>query len=124
MSLLNDLKKVFFGAKSVAKHQASKAGEAAKQAGSDLAEASDDLLDTTKAAAKDLMDKAPEYLEKGKDALEDLTDKIWKEADAAVDKGRELNSALKPRSRIHSIPTSTWVTSSPIPRKKRPRQPR
>ncbi|MTB50812.1 hypothetical protein [Lewinella sp. W8] len=90
MPLFNDLKKIFFGAKSVAKHQASKAGEAAREATDDLKAQSDELIDATKQAARELVDKAPEYVEKGKDALEDLTDKIWKEADAAADKGREL----------------------------------
>ncbi|SER00878.1 hypothetical protein [Neolewinella agarilytica] len=90
MSVFGDLKKLFFGAKSVAKHQASKAGEAAKDIGEDLKSQSDDLLDATKDAAKEVMDKAPEYFEKGKEALEGLTDKIWEEADSALDKGKEL----------------------------------
>ncbi len=90
MPLFNDLKRIFFGAKSVAKHQASKAGEAAREIGDDLKEQSDDLIENTKAAAGELINKAPEYFEKGKDALEDLTDKIWREADAAVDKGKEM----------------------------------
>jgi len=90
MSVLGDLKKLFFGAKSVAKHQASKAGDAAKEIGGDLKSQSEDLLDATKDAAKEVMDKAPEYFEKGKEALEGLSDKIWEEADAALDKGKEL----------------------------------
>lgn len=93
MSILNDLKRVFFGAKSVAKHQGGKAMDAAKEAGSDLADAGGDLLEDTKAAAKEFVDKAPEYLEKGKDALEDLTDKIWKDADAAVDKAKAMKDS-------------------------------
>jgi len=90
MPILNDLKKLFFGAKSVAKHQASKAGDAAREMGEDLKEQGSDLLDDAKSAASDLMDKAPGYVGKGKDALENLGDKIWEEADAAVDKGKEL----------------------------------
>jgi hypothetical protein len=90
MPIFNDLKKLFFGAKSVAKHQASKAGDAAREMGEDLKEQGDDLMDDAKAAASDFMDKAPGYVGKGKEALEDLSDKIWREADAAVDKGKEL----------------------------------
>jgi hypothetical protein len=90
MAIFNDLKRIFFGAKSVAKHQAEKAGDAAREIGGDLKSQSDDLIQHTKEAAGELMDKAPEYFEKGKDALEDLSDKIWREADAAVDKGKEL----------------------------------
>ncbi|MFT5998820.1 MAG: hypothetical protein ACI81P_001275 [Neolewinella sp.] len=90
MAIFNDLKRIFFGAKSVAKHQAGKAGDAARELGGDLKEQSDDFIQHTKGAAGELMDKAPEYLEMGKEALEDLSDKIWREADAAVDKGKEL----------------------------------
>ncbi|WP_020567992.1 hypothetical protein [Neolewinella persica] len=90
MAIFNDLKRIFFGAKSVAKHQAGKAGDAAREIGDDLKSQSDDLIQHTKEAAGELMDKAPEYFEKGKDALEDLSDKIWRDADAAVDKGKEL----------------------------------
>lgn len=90
MPIFSDLKKLFFGAKSVAKHQASKAGEAARELGDNLQEQGSDLFDDAKSAASDLMDKAPAYVEKGKEALEGLGDKIWEEADAAIDKGKEL----------------------------------
>ena len=90
MSILNDLKRVFFGAKSVAKHQSGKAADALKDVGDNLADEGKELLDDTKAAAQELVDKAPEYFEKGKDALEDLTDKIWRDADAAVDKAKAM----------------------------------
>ncbi|TXF90405.1 hypothetical protein FUA23_06335 [Neolewinella aurantiaca] len=90
MAIFNDLKKLFFGAKSVAKHQASKASEAAGGLADELKDKAGDLLDDAKAAASDLADKAPGYVDQGKEALEDLSDKIWREADAAVDKGKEL----------------------------------
>lgn len=90
MPIFSDLKKLFFGAKSVAKHQASKAGEAAGAMADDLKDKAGDFIEDAKAAASDLADKAPGYVEQGKEALEDLGDKIWREADAAVDKGKEL----------------------------------
>lgn len=90
MSIFNDLKRVFFGAKSVAKHQGGKAADALKDVGENLAEEGKDLLSDTKAAAQEFMDKAPGYIEKGKDALEDLSDKIWRDADAAVDKAKAM----------------------------------
>lgn len=90
MPIFSDLKKLFFGAKSVAKHQGAKASEAAGELADDLKHKAGDLFDDAKAAANELADKAPGYLEKGKDALEDLSDKVWREADAAVDKGKEL----------------------------------
>jgi uncharacterized protein YjbJ (UPF0337 family) len=90
MPIFSDLKKLFFGAKSVAKHQASKAGEAAGAMAGDIKDKAGDLLDDAKTAASDLADKAPGYVAQGKEALEDLGDKIWEEADAAIDKGKEL----------------------------------
>ncbi|OAV44884.1 hypothetical protein [Lewinella sp. 4G2] len=90
MSIFSDLKRVFFGAKSVAKHQASKAEGKVKEVADDASDAASELADATREAARELMDKTPEYVAKGKEALEDLTDKIWREADAAVDKGKEL----------------------------------
>ncbi len=83
MPLFNDLKKIFFGAKSVAKHQAGKAGDAAR-------DAAEDLRDLTTEAAREFMDKAPGYVDQGKDALSGLGDKIWTEAEGLADKGREL----------------------------------
>ena len=50
MPLFNDLKKLFFGAKSVAKHQAGRAAE-----------------------------RAPEFIERGRDALSDLGDAVFKD---------------------------------------------
>ena len=90
MALFGDLKKLFFGAKSVAKHQASKATEAASELADDLKDQAADLAEDLKDKAADLAAKAPGYVAQGKEALESLSDKIWEEADAAVDKGKEL----------------------------------
>ncbi len=67
MPLFNDLKKIFFGAKSVAKHQAERAG--------------DDLADLTKQAAREVAARAPEYIERGRNALQDLGDAVFREPD-------------------------------------------
>ena len=88
MPLFSDLKRVFFGAKSVAKHQASKAEGKVKDVSREAGDAAGDLADATKQAAIELAKKAPGYVAKGKDALEDLTDKIWKDAMADTDKAR------------------------------------
>ena len=90
MALFGDLKKLFFGAKSVAKSQARKAGDAASELTDDLKDQARDLGDDLKEAATDFAAKAPGYVAEGKAALENLSDKIWEEADAAVDKGKEL----------------------------------
>ena len=90
MPLFSDLKRVFFGAKSVAKHQASKAEGVVKDASREAGDAAGDLADATKQAARELARKAPGYIAKGKDALEDLTDKIWKESEPNPDKARSV----------------------------------
>ena len=72
MPLFNDLKKIFFGAKSVAKHQAGKVEDELQQQG-------DELLDLGKRAAAVIADKAPEYIEKGKNVLDELGSAVFKE---------------------------------------------
>ena len=72
MPLFNDLKKIFFGAKSVAKHQAGKVEDELQQQG-------DELLDLGKRAAAVIADKAPGYIEKGKNALDELGSAVFKE---------------------------------------------
>jgi hypothetical protein len=79
MPLFNDLKKMFFGAKAVAKHQGEKATERANEAGEELARQGDELLDLTKQAARDLAERVPDYVEKGKDALNELGDAVFRE---------------------------------------------
>lgn len=119
MSILNDLKRVFFGAKSVAKHQGGKAADAMKEVGDNLADEGKELLDDTKAAAKELVDKAPEYIEKGKDALEDLTDKIWRDADAAVDKAKAMKDQASDaiNSKLEELNPTPDPAPSPAPSK-------
>ena len=105
MSIFGDLKRVFFGAKSVAKHQGGKAADALKEVGDSLADEGKDLLEDTKVAAKEFANKAPDYFEQGKDALEDLTDKIWRDADAAVDKAKAMkdNASDAINSKLESL---------------------
>ncbi|THH41117.1 hypothetical protein [Neolewinella litorea] len=79
MPLFNDLKKIFFGAKSVARHQSERAGEKAREAGDELAEQGEELLDKTKRAAGEFVARAPEYIDRGREALSELGDAVWKE---------------------------------------------
>ncbi|PPK84387.1 hypothetical protein CLV84_4157 [Neolewinella xylanilytica] len=79
MPLFNDLKRIFFGAKSVAKHQASRAGDVAREAGDELADQGEELFDLTRRATRDLAARAPGYIEKGKGALSELGDKVYKQ---------------------------------------------
>ena len=89
MPLFNDLKRIFFGAKSVAKHQASRAGDAAREAGDELADQGEELFDLTKRAARDLAARAPGYIEKGKDALSELGDAVYKQPRAEASPKRQ-----------------------------------
>ncbi len=79
MPLFNDLKKIFFGAKSVAKHQASRAEESTREVRQELSDQGEELLDLTKQAARELASRAPEYISKGKEALSELGDAVFKE---------------------------------------------
>lgn len=79
MPLFNDLKRIFFGAKSVANHQAERVGEKAREAGDELAREGEELFDLTKRAAGEFAARAPEYVDRGKQALNDLGNAVWKE---------------------------------------------
>lgn len=121
MSIFNDLKRVFFGAKSVAKHQGGKAADALRDAGENLADEGKGLMHDTKAAAKELTDRAPEYYQKGKDALDDLTDQIWQDADAAVDKAKSMKDKASDaiNSKLENLkpqpdPTGNSTTGEPF----------
>ncbi len=82
MSMLNDLKKLLFGAKSVAKSAADKTVEAGKEAGKDLLDKSGDLLGKATEKAEQIgavvIDKA-----------EDIGQKIWSETEDFVAKARQ-----------------------------------
>lgn len=112
MSLFGDLKKVFFGAKAVAKNQGRKAAEAAREIGADLreqaAEATEAAKEKLEDVAENITEHGSELAGKGKEALEGLGDKIWEEADTAADKGRELrdNTSDWINERLGSLNTS------------------
>ena len=76
MPLFNDLKKIFFGAKSVVKHQAGKVEE-------ELTTQGDELLELGKRAAAVVADRAPGYIKQGKEALQELGDAVFKDAEPA-----------------------------------------
>lgn len=99
MSLFGDLKKVFFGAKSVAKHQAQKAAEAAKEIGEDLKEQAEDLAEAAKhkfdEVSHDLTEKGSELVDKAKHKAEELSEIGSEYADKAKHKAEELTSQGK-----------------------------
>ncbi len=82
MSILNDFKKLLFGAKSVAKSAADKTVEAGKEAGHELMDKSGDLFEKATGKVEQIgavvMDKA-----------EDIGQKIWTETEDFVAKARQ-----------------------------------
>ena len=60
MSLFGDLKKIFFGAKSVTKSAADKAVDAGKEATTKLSENAEDLFDQVKDTSKEMRSKVIE----------------------------------------------------------------
>lgn len=94
MSLKDDLKRIFFGAKAVAKSAADKATEAAREAGEDLNETGSELFDKASRKAselgEDLLENTAEARAKAKETLSDVSDRVWEETQHAMEKGREL----------------------------------
>lgn len=87
MSILNDFKKLLFGAKSVAKSAADKTVEAGKEAGQELIDKSGDLFEKASGKVEQIgavvMDKA-----------EDLGQKIWTETEDFVAKARQYAESV------------------------------
>lgn len=85
MSMLNDLKRLLFGAKSVVKSTADKAVEAGKEAGGELVDKSGEILDKALNKMEELggevMDKVGPAFETAKGAVDEIVDDIWKAAE-------------------------------------------
>ena len=69
MGIINDMKKLLFGAKAVGKSAAEKAVDAGKEAGEELIDRTAEMMEKAK-------DKAGDAVEKAKDIAEDVGDKI------------------------------------------------
>ncbi len=100
MSILGDLKKIFFGAKSVAKHQAEKAGEFAKEVGGELLEQGSELAGKAKSQLENLADKGEAFAEKAMDRLEDLGEDLSEKAAVAKEKAFEIGGELGEKAAI------------------------
>ena len=94
MALLNDLKKLLFGAKAVTKSAAEKAVEAGKEAGKDLAAESSELFEKAKDRVEDIgkvvMDKADMAMDKAAGLAEDAGSKVMQAAEVAKAKAKDL----------------------------------
>jgi hypothetical protein len=87
MSLFGDLKRIFFGAKSVAKHQSERAREAARQKGEEWSEQARDRAERLE---EDLEAAGRQAADKAKDSFQEFSKRVREEADYAAEKGQEL----------------------------------
>lgn len=94
MALLNDLKKLLFGAKAVSKSAVEKAAEAGKEAGKDLVEEGSELLEKAKEKVemigKVVLDKTDQAMDKAADLAEDLGSKVLQATEVAKAKAKDL----------------------------------
>jgi len=117
MGFMNDMRKLLFGAKSVGKSAARKAGEAGREVGEDLRERSETLYNQAKGKAGELRDKAEE-------SSEELGAKAEEVIDKAKDKWTELEEELQQRRREHqhlmeeTPGTDTGDTAAPAEKRK------
>jgi ElaB/YqjD/DUF883 family membrane-anchored ribosome-binding protein len=93
--MLNDLKKLLFGAKSVAKSAGKKAVDAGKEASEELSEKSKEYLEKAKRKAEALNEeyapKVKEALDEARHFAEEMVDEAWK-------KGEELSTRAKQKA--------------------------
>ena len=87
MSLFGDLKRIFFGAKSVAKHQSERARDAARQKGEEWSE---QARDQAQRLEEDLEAASRQAADKAKDSFKEFSERVREEADHATEKGKEL----------------------------------
>lgn len=96
MSLLNDLKKIIFGAQSVARSGAERAAETARETERDFRANSADYMDKARRQADQFKSEAREAVdtgsEKAKSALSEFADKLWEEVDYASQQGKQLKA--------------------------------
>ncbi len=96
MALLNDLKKLFFGAKAVTKSAAEKTFEAGKEAGKGLAESGSDLFEKAKDKVEDVgkivMDKADQAMDRAGDFAEEVGEKVMQTTETVKAKATEYFS--------------------------------
>ncbi len=94
MSLLSDLKKILFGAKSVARERTRDLSEKAKQTGEELKRKSSEYQERARGEAdrveEELRQIGRESSERARSALEGFAEKFREEADYAVERSKEL----------------------------------
>lgn len=94
MSLKDDLKRIFFGAKSVAKSAADKTSKAAGEAADEVREKGGEWLDKAKEKAgewgEDLKEGTAGARARARELMDDISDKVREESEYARERGREF----------------------------------
>ncbi len=104
MGLINDFKKLFFGAEAVGKSAARKASEKGKETSEHWRKKSEEFSEKAKETAEDIGEDLHEQSERAKDFAEEVgedilekADKFWKKTqDVAEDIGEEVIKRSKP----------------------------
>lgn len=95
--MLNDLKKLFFGAKSVAKSTGKKAVDAGKEASEELTEKSKEYFDKARDKAESLREeyepKVREKINEARNFAEEMVEEAWKKGDELKDQAKERAEA-------------------------------
>ncbi len=98
MGFLNDVKKLLFGAKSVAKSAGNKVVDSGMEAGGKFADNAGDALDGAKDIAGDVLhtakDAASDALLKAKEVMENLGDNFSETAGPVVDKAKNFTEEV------------------------------
>ncbi|MEN0004425.1 MAG: hypothetical protein AAF798_09785 [Bacteroidota bacterium] len=93
MGFLNEIKKLMFGAKSVAKSAGQKAVDKGKEVGGEIRDKSEELFDQAKDKVGDIgadvADKASTFFDNAKDVAQEVGSEIWEEAGKASQKAKE-----------------------------------
>ena len=103
MGIINDLKKLFFGASSVSKHAAEKTGNYIKEeseeiidsAKNTMAEAADAVIDKTSGLKDSIKENSNELIEKAKSKIDEIAETpiVKKAAEVSEDIGDKILTA-------------------------------
>lgn len=98
MSVINDLKKLFFGASSVAKHTMEKATEAGKETGKKIAEQTEEYLEIASKKVEEISAQINERtggtLEKAKNISEEVGSEVLKKAGEFWEKTKSFSEEV------------------------------
>lgn len=115
--MLNDLKKMLFGAKAVASSAANKAVETGKEVGEDLVEKSNEFIEKAADKAGELYDKASdkasELYQAAKEKVDDITESIWETAGNKNKTEEPIKTTPPPATDADAFVASTIFENQP-----------